>query len=408
LREGCARKQQEGWKGLRPWSERTLVLSSDSLKCYVRAGGSVEDSWPLETTEVSPSNKKVQRCCLEVKDLRGDVVSFFLFSSPNERNGWLEAILSAKHANHLRLQAPVPEVNPRTTSRPMPPPGPCSKGEERLDVVVMAEASGAAGNESSGVETSSSEEEDLPESAHGSRKEEEELPRECNPMAEDYYDVLGVDRTASDKEIRKAYRRAALKHHPDKNMKDREAAEIRFKRIAEAFEILGNSTSREGYDMRGPATEVKVQRTPEEVWKDMFGEDDLDTIFSEWDPVWGRKMSRYKQKWRGDIQQLRPNRFGMGWQVAATRNPRFGGRARTAQFHAPLDQGKQMTTRRVGGGLERVETENLVENGREVRVVKTTFIAINGASETSVQRFVRSNNGNFQEEASESGAARGR
>ena len=160
-------------------------------------------------TEVAPSNKKVQRCCLEVKDLRGDAVSFFLFSSPNERNGymafrssfveydalssWLEAILSAKHANHLRLQAPVPEVNPRTTSRPMPPPGPCGKGEARLDVVVMAEASGAAGNESSGVETSSSEEEDFPESAHGSRKEDEELPRECNPMAEDYYDVNTCD-----------------------------------------------------------------------------------------------------------------------------------------------------------------------------------------------------------------------
>eukprot|EP00960_Hanusia_phi_P045456 757255-Hanusia_phi.AAC.1 len=37
-----------------------------------------------------------------------------------------------------------------------------------------------------------------------------------------------------------------------------------------------------------------------------------DTIFSEWDPVWGRKMSRYKQKWRGDIQQLRPNRLATG------------------------------------------------------------------------------------------------
>jgi hypothetical protein len=38
-------------------------------------------------------------------------------------------------------------------------------------------------------------------------------------------------------------------------------------------------------------------------------------FFSErWDPLWG-KRGRYKQKWRGDVEQFRPNRFGMGWQV---------------------------------------------------------------------------------------------
>ena len=67
----------------------------------------------------------------------------------------------------------------------------------------------------------------------------------------------------------------------------------------------------------------------EQVWRDLFGDDDLDTIFSRWDPLWGKKTGRYKNKnkWRGDVEQLRPNRFGMGWQVAA----REGGRERESE-----------------------------------------------------------------------------
>ncbi len=56
----------------------------------------------------------------------------------------------------------------------------------------------------------------------------------------DYYKILGVDRNASEKEIKKAYRRLARKYHPDVNPGDKEAEE-HFKKINEAHEVLADS-----------------------------------------------------------------------------------------------------------------------------------------------------------------------
>ncbi len=68
----------------------------------------------------------------------------------------------------------------------------------------------------------------------------------------DYYDVLGVSRTASVTEIKKAYRKLALKHHPDKNP-DNQEAEDKFKEAAEAYEVLSNEEKRARYDRFGHA-----------------------------------------------------------------------------------------------------------------------------------------------------------
>ena len=66
----------------------------------------------------------------------------------------------------------------------------------------------------------------------------------------DYYKTLGVERNASEEDIRKAYRKLAMKYHPDRNPNDKQAEE-RFKEINEAYQVLSDSTKRTHYDRLG-------------------------------------------------------------------------------------------------------------------------------------------------------------
>lgn len=71
-------------------------------------------------------------------------------------------------------------------------------------------------------------------------------------MKKDYYEILGIDKSADDAAIKKAYRKKAIEYHPDKNPGDKEAEE-KFKLAAEAYEVLGDPDKRAKYDQYGHA-----------------------------------------------------------------------------------------------------------------------------------------------------------
>ncbi len=80
---------------------------------------------------------------------------------------------------------------------------------------------------------------------------------------QDYYEVLGVARTASGDEIKKAYRKLALQWHPDRHPEgEREAAETRFKKVNEAYEVLSDPEKRKRYDRFGEHWEQGQEFTP--------------------------------------------------------------------------------------------------------------------------------------------------
>ncbi|MDP1710285.1 MAG: DnaJ domain-containing protein, partial [bacterium] len=69
----------------------------------------------------------------------------------------------------------------------------------------------------------------------------------------DYYDILGISKSASADDIKKAYRKQALEWHPDRHRGDKEAAEKRFKEINEAYQVLSDTNKRSSYDQFGSA-----------------------------------------------------------------------------------------------------------------------------------------------------------
>ena len=88
-------------------------------------------------------------------------------------------------------------------------------------------------------------------------------------MNDDYYEILGINKNASEDEIKKAYRKLAMKYHPDKNPNNKEAEE-KFKKINEAYEILSDKEKRKKYDLYGKDFNNVSNISPEDIFKTFF------------------------------------------------------------------------------------------------------------------------------------------
>src|SRR5260221_931558 len=125
------------------------------------------------------------------------------------------------------------------------------------------------------------------------------------PKVKDYYEVLGVPRTASQKEISTAFRKLARKHHPDLNAGDKQA-EARFKEISEAHDVLSDAKNRKLYDefgadwrsaaqagvqpdggRRGPAGGFRPQAGGPDGQSRTVSPDEMEDLFGEGGGVWG-------------------------------------------------------------------------------------------------------------------------
>jgi curved DNA-binding protein len=131
-------------------------------------------------------------------------------------------------------------------------------------------------------------------------------------MAEDYYQILGVNRSATPEEIKKAYRKLAQKYHPDKAKGNKKEAEAQFKKISEAYAVLSNAEKRKQYDDFGSQEAFRAKYSQEDIFRGFDFSDIFDTGISE--GIFGRLFG------------------GLGGRGA---RPGAGGRTRVYRYGGP-------------------------------------------------------------------------
>ncbi len=143
----------------------------------------------------------------------------------------------------------------------------------------------------------------------------------------DYYEILEITRSANQDEIKKAYRKAALKYHPDRNPNNKEAEE-KFKEAAEAYEVLSDSSKRQRYDQFG--------HEGVRAGTDYHGFNNVNDIFSSFNDIFGSNFggSIFEEVFTGGRQRSR-------------------GRAQTGIPGSDLKIRLKLTLEEIGSGVEK-------------------------------------------------------
>lgn len=148
-------------------------------------------------------------------------------------------------------------------------------------------------------------------------------------MPKDYYEILGVSRNATQEEIKKAYRKLAMKYHPDRNKGNKEAEE-RFKEVNEAYAVLSDPEKRKMYDLYG-STEFERRYTQEDIFKNF----DFESVFRDL----GINLGGFFRKGRGgrvftfNLGDIFSDLFGTAFEEEYSP---FGEIYETHQFELPL------------------------------------------------------------------------
>jgi curved DNA-binding protein len=173
----------------------------------------------------------------------------------------------------------------------------------------------------------------------------------------DYYSILGVNRNASDEDIKKAYRKLARKHHPDLNPNDKEAHK-KFQQINEANEVLSDPEKRKKYDAYGENWKQAEQyeKARQQAGARPRGTPDADFSYGD---MGGEHFSDF-------FESL----FGGGQSQGGRRNVKFRGQDFNAELHLTLRDAfeTRQHTLDVGGKKVRITIPAGIENGQVIKL----------------------------------------
>ena len=187
----------------------------------------------------------------------------------------------------------------------------------------------------------------------------------------DYYKILGVKKEATEAEIKKAYRKLALKWHPDKNPNNRQEAEEKFKKINEAYSVLSDKDKRRQYDRGGDFSFDFGSFNANDIFKDFFGDKDPFADFFGGDDIGG------------------------GFSFGGNFGGGFGGSFSFSSFSSSSSGSKKTITKTVNGKtIHRTEETTIKDGKKQVIVTEKDHTG-------KVKKFIQDEQGNILKQLTE-------